>query len=530
VGPLGRGRAGEHQLNLDARRGSPGGSDDYHDPGMPPERITLTDRYVLQSPIASGGMATVWRARDEVLARAVAIKVLHPHLASDEDFLARFRREALAAARLGHPHIVAIYDTGRETGSDGTDRPFIVMEHCSRGSLADALAHSGALGPGVAVRAGITICDALAYAHAAGIVHRDIKPANVLVCEDGSLKVADFGIAKAAFAEADITTTGVILGTVTYLSPEQVEGLEPDQRSDIYSLGVVLYELVAGRPPFRAEGPLALALKHQREAPPPLRSVRVGVPRHLDAIVMQALAKRPEDRFASAEEMRAALERVRADDDARTAPFRAVATQDPRPEPQEANDARPPRLVPILAAVALAVALAFLVPALLLDEDAGGRGPSPSPPTPGGAGTAELGVRTVEDFDPYGGDGEHPEEVGLAIDGDPATAWRTSTYEDSLEVVKPGVGLLLDLGRARAVERVEVVSPSPGLSFELRAGSQPPDNEAALELVEDVARASGSSRVDLQGVRARYWLVWITSLPGGGGGSAQVSEVRFFGA
>jgi serine/threonine protein kinase len=184
------------------------------------EPFKLAGRYVLETTIASGGMATVWRARDEVLARAVAVKVLHAHLARDEDFLTRFRREALAAARLSHPHIVAIYDTGREPGLDGTERPYIVMEHCAGGSLADALVRSGPMEPAKAAAVGATVCEALSYAHAAGVIHRDVKPANVLVSADGSLKVADFGIAKAAFAGGDLTTTGSILGTVTYLSPE----------------------------------------------------------------------------------------------------------------------------------------------------------------------------------------------------------------------------------------------------------------------------------------------------------------------
>jgi hypothetical protein len=495
--------------------------------------LRLAGRYTLDDAIASGGMATVWRARDEVLARTVAVKILHPHLAADDSFVTRFRREALSAARLTHPNIVAIYDTGDETGSDGTDRRYIVMELCGGGSLAEVLQTSGPLALEKTAYVGMTVCDALAYAHEAGIVHRDIKPANVLACDDGTLKVADFGIAKAAFADGDLTTTGSILGTVTYLSPEQLDGLEPDARSDIYSLGVLLYELVAGRPPFSADSQLAVAIKHQQETPPALRSLKVGVPRRFEAVVMKALAKDPNDRFSSAREMRTALE---------SAPGASAPTVEMRPAPQARGAtqavpsargalASPGRLVPVILGIAVAVALAILVPTLLFRDDtpSGGsrserREGSPTPAA------QEIEVGTVVDFDPYGGDGEHPEEAGLAVDGDPATFWRTSSYSDSLQAVKPGVGLLIDLGRSRPVARVVVDSPSPGYSFELRAGVARPEEETAIPVVGEVADAPASSRVSVDEIDARYWLLWITSLPGGGAGSAQVAEVRFFGA
>src|SRR5688572_9681518 len=265
---------------------------------------TIAGRYVLEEPIARGGMATVWKARDEVLARFVALKILDPELAGDPSFLDRFRTEALAAARLAHPNIVQTFDTGED--DDGNH--FIVMEYCGGGTLEDLLEREGALAPDRAVSFAAHVCDALAYAHRHEIVHRDIKPGNVLLGADGSVKVGDFGIAKAAFASHDVTTTGKILGTVTYLSPEQARGEEPDGRSDLYSLGVLLFELLTGRPPFSAESPVATAMHHLKTEPPGPRAVKGNIPRALDAVVLRSLEKDPDARFSTADEMRRALE------------------------------------------------------------------------------------------------------------------------------------------------------------------------------------------------------------------------------
>ena len=278
---------------------------------MPEAHDVLAERYELIATIARGGMATVWRAQDRILARPVAVKILHQHLAEDETFLERFRREALAAASLSHPHVVSIYDTGEDGETPDSRCHYIVMEHCGGGTLASLLRAEGPFEPRRAVQVGSTICSALAYAHSKGIVHRDVKPANVLVGDDGLLKVGDFGIAKAATAKNDITTTGTIMGTVAYISPEYASDRELDTRSDIYSLGVVLYELVAGKPPFEEASSVATAMKHLNEPPPPLRTRRAGIPRALEAVVMKALEKNPDQRFASADEMQAALGRDR---------------------------------------------------------------------------------------------------------------------------------------------------------------------------------------------------------------------------
>jgi serine/threonine-protein kinase len=486
---------------------------------MSPDPVILAGRYVCEAPVSRGGMATVWRARDDVLARTVAVKILHAHLAEDAAFLERFRREALAAARLTHPNIISIFDSGSEAQDGESKQHFIVMEYCGNGTLASILERDGPLTPHRVASIAATICDALSYAHRAGVVHRDVKPANVLIAADGTLKVADFGIAKAAFVAKDVTTTGNILGTVTYLSPEQARGEEPDARSDLYSLGVVAYELLVGRPPFAGETQIATAMMHVKDPPPPPRSVRANVPRQLEATILKALAKNPDDRFSSADDMRTALLATASDTD-RTATF----TPPPRAsEPAPAGSAGDVRW--IVAAFALIV---IAVAAALAFSGAPDNPTGASPERSGSATEGSIRVREVNDFDPYGGGEEHSDKAGLAADGDPATAWDTEGYNDPFELIgKPGVGLVLDLGRSVAVDRV-VVTASPDMAVELRASDEPAGDESGFELIAS-EQTGETTTFDAGGSQGRYWLVWITSLPGGGAGSASISEVEFFG-
>jgi serine/threonine-protein kinase len=214
----------------------------------------LAGRYLLEELIASGGMAEVWRARDDVLARMVAVKILRSDLAEDAALSERFQREAVAAARLNHPNIISVFDTG----NDGGVR-YIVMEHFAGQSLQEIEAQR-AIGTDEAVSIMLPVLDALGFAHGHGVVHRDVKPGNILVGPSDRVKVTDFGIAKAAHAGADLTTTGALLGTVRYVSPEQVQGGPIDAAADLYSTGVVLYELLTGRPPFSAESDVATAM------------------------------------------------------------------------------------------------------------------------------------------------------------------------------------------------------------------------------------------------------------------------------
>jgi eukaryotic-like serine/threonine-protein kinase len=277
---------------------------------MMEEPRRLGNRYELGAVLGRGGMAEVYMARDIRLGRAVAVKTLRADMARDATFQARFRREAQSAASLNHPAIVAVYDTG-EDYIGGISLPFIVMEYVDGSTLRDLL-HSGRkLLPERSLEITGGVLQALDYSHRNGIVHRDIKPANVMLTRGGAVKVMDFGIARAmGDAGMTMTQTAAVIGTAQYLSPEQAKGEQVDARSDLYSTGCLIYELLTGRPPFIGDSPVAVAYQHVREAPNPPSYYDPEVPPVVDAIVMKALAKHPDERYQSADEMRADLERA----------------------------------------------------------------------------------------------------------------------------------------------------------------------------------------------------------------------------
>jgi tRNA A-37 threonylcarbamoyl transferase component Bud32 len=269
-------------------------------------RTLIDDRYELRGPVGSGGMADVFLAHDEVLDRDVALKLLKDQYADDEEFVERFKREAQSAAALSHPNIVSIFDRGES--EDGTY--YIAMEYLPGGTLKDRILKRGALPPQVAAEVALQTAEALQAAHKRGIIHRDIKPRNILITDSGHVKVTDFGIARAA----DATTTshlGDILGTAKYMSPEQAMGEPVGAASDLYSLGVVLYEMLTGRVPFEAETPADVSVKHADGLLPNPREVNPEVPEAMDALVMRLLASDPGDRYGSASELIEELRRVR---------------------------------------------------------------------------------------------------------------------------------------------------------------------------------------------------------------------------
>jgi serine/threonine-protein kinase len=455
-------------------------------------------------------MAAVWEAEDKVLTRRVAIKVLHPHLAGDDGFRTRFRREAVAAAKLAHPHIVTTYDTGR----DG-DFAYIVMELVDGTTIARELKSRGPLPVAQAVDVAVQVADALACAHSHGVVHRDVKPANILLREDGHVKVADFGIAKAG-SGGDLTRTGVVMGTAKYLSPEQVSGSPADAGSDIYAHGIVLYEMLAGTPPFIGDTELSTAVARLTAAPGSLRDRRADVPRSLEAVVLRSLARDPAARFQSAEEMRASLLAVDSENDEVTPPAGvAVASPSPhRPRPQ-------------LLVGSVIVLLFLLVGAVVLSSNGGGDSPSERVgkgglAAPAGALAAPKAL-AASSFDPFGDDKvENQAGAAHVSDGDPGTAWKTSSYQDNFPRFKAGVGVYVDLGRSQKVRTVNVKA-TPGYTAEIFVADRP---GADLDAWGKPRAAGGTGTFNLGGVNGRYVLLWFTSLPQGEGGyKAEVSEI-----
>ncbi len=342
----------------------------------------FADRYEIVSEIARGGMADVYLARDSKLDRPVALKVLSPELSRDPAFVERFRREAQAAASLNHPNIVGIFDWGQEHGTS-----FIVMEYIDGQTLRDLIHHEGTVAPGQVADIGADIAAALSFAHKNGVVHRDVKPGNVLITTAGQVKVTDFGIARAGGSNDALTRTGAVMGTATYFSPEQAQGLAVDGRSDVYSLGVVLYEMATGEPPFTGDSPVSTAYKHVRQ--PVIRpSQKVpSIPPELERVVMTCLAKEPVDRYQSADDLRADLMRFRRGQAVMGMPITAAVTTIPdatstmvatpvtaprsavTPIPLSTTTGPPKRAKgPIIAVIILVLALIGLIGYLLVTQ------------------------------------------------------------------------------------------------------------------------------------------------------------------
>jgi serine/threonine-protein kinase len=521
------------------------------DGGGSPARVGR--RYQLVRLIARGGMAEVWEGVDEVLARPVAVKVLLPHLARDAAFVERFRREAVAAARLSHPNIVALFDTCSDGGSEA-----IVMALVRGSTLREVLDQDGPLSPARVIAIGAQVADALDHAHRSGLIHRDVKPGNILLSDDGRVLVADFGIAKAAETANDLTEVGQIVGTAKYLSPEQVEGKPLDVRSDVYSLGIVLYEALCGRPPFDGDNSTVTALARLTTTPLTPRQVRPGVPRALESVLMKAMARLPDQRYPTAAALRQAL--LAVDPSAHdldlsdqtvssTIDLRGVTSSsaDPTPPGGVAAFARQERswIVPAALIVVIAATVG-LVGALLSRTEVGrdlfeavrpGDDAAEAPvddvgveEPPGGPVVTGRAVA----FDPLGNDGgENDQELGALTDGDPATAWSTDRYNSrTLGNLKPGVGFVLPLQAATDVQRVELDTATTGWAASVHVADGAPGELAGWgEPVAQVTGAGTSATFELGGRTAGNVLVWFTDLGNGSGGrfQVQVREVRVVG-
>jgi serine/threonine-protein kinase len=467
----------------------------------------VADRYEVQELLGSGGMASVYRAHDTLLERPVALKVLHEHFSSDPEYVERFQREARAIARVSHPNIVTVIDRGSFDGQE-----YIVFEHVPGETLKDVVEREGPLPVAQALAFARQVARALAFAHEQGIVHRDVKPHNVLVDEDGGAKVTDFGLARSLDVEHDITQTGTVLGSSDYISPEQASGQPVDERSDQYALGVLLFELLTGEVPYPAENYMAAALRHVNDPVPSVRERRRDVPPRVDEIVRRAMAKQPEDRFPSTGALVGALEAVLAEergaepiDSASTEVVRAPAppARAQREQPRKRRSAWVPLAAALVVLLAGAALLGYIVTSRAEDGDSSsGR-------------TVKL--TALADFDPEGGDGEHPEDVPAATDGDPATFWTTETYSS---FSKSGVGIVLDAGSAVDLNEIELVTDEPGFTARIRASDRPTGRFVDVSGDQTVG---ATSAFDLDGGdEYRYYLIWITDP----NGRAHVNEVR----
>ena len=477
-------------------------------------------------------MSTVYLGFDETLERPVAVKILHSEISEDESALERFRREARTVAQLSHPHIVMVIDAGEDEG-----HPYIVLEHVQGETLKEKIRGTGPLPVDEAVAYAIEIGRALEAAHERNLVHRDVKPQNVLIDEEGRAKVTDFGIARSLDLDAhQLTGAGRVIGTTDYVSPEQALGQEVTPQSDVYSLGIVLYEMLTGDVPFKGETSVTVAMKHVREGVPDVQRRRPEVSAALAAVVERATAKDLANRYPSVGEMLRDLEQVLAYEVARTGHTEGQATAvleqlaPARAQKRRRPALRAPRpraLALSLVVVALAAAAAVAIGTL----GGGGSGNSVAR----NLSTIRLGAHDAVDYDPAPGDGqENRAGVTAALDGNRQTSWQTEHYDTAeLGNIKDGVGIYLDAGRPVVGRAIRITTPKPGWDFELYVANSVPAS------VADWTKVGGGTMggpgktfgLDTGGRRFRYFLVWITRLTQDTSGrySAGISELRLLG-
>jgi eukaryotic-like serine/threonine-protein kinase len=475
----------------------------------------LSGRYRLDAQVGHGGMSTVYRAFDTVLERQVAIKLMHREMSSDSDQLERFRREARAVAQLNHPHIVGVIDAGEDAGT-----PYIVFEYVEGETLKDRIRRLGRLPVPEAVAYAIEVARALGAAHERQIVHRDVKPQNVLIDEEGTAKVTDFGIAR-TMTEEGLTADGRVLGTTDYVSPEQALGHEVGPQSDLYSLGIVLFEMLTGDVPFSGENQVAVAMKHVREELPDVQLRRPEVSSALAAVLDRATAKELDQRYSDDSELIADLEDVLSIETARTGQATGEATSVLQTLPSSARRRLPlrsrvstGRLIAFIALLAAAIAVILI---LALHNTHRGTGPAAALKAPPTQHNVSLRRNSAHDYDPYGTGGEHPELTRFAVDRDPSSTWTTENY-DAGDLQKPGVGLYVDAKPSVSAKTMLIQTPTKGFDVEIYAAKSGPPAKVPDPGWKLVGGAKGlKSRqpiaLDTAGQDFRYYLIWITKLP-----------------
>jgi tRNA A-37 threonylcarbamoyl transferase component Bud32 len=467
----------------------------------------LSGRYRLEAKLGSGGMSTVYLTRDQTLDRPVAVKVMHREMSEQADQLERFRQEARAVAKLSHPNVVSVIDAGEDGG-----HPYIVFEYVKGETLKQRIGRIGALDTQEAIAYAIEVARGLGVAHARNMVHRDIKPQNVLIDEEGRAKLTDFGISR-QLEQAGVTATGRVLGTTDYVAPEQAMGKGVDPRSDVYSLGVVLYEMLVGQVPFRADSQVGVAMKHVNEELPDVQGRRPEASAAVALVVERATAKNPAERYQSIGEMIDDLETALEVEAARAGSTTSEATSvlDAVPPPKRKLSGRARWSWTAIAALLL-VAGAALLAVQLISSGIGGGGANKGKGAP-------VAISSAIDYDPQGDEEEVGSKVGLAADGDPTgTAWESEHYDsETFEGTKtgpnPGVGVYVTAGSPATPARMIVRSPTPGWDAEVFAtpAGPPSDLSGWGEPVGEVSDADTTQEIDLRVTEpSTYFLLWFT--------------------
>jgi tRNA A-37 threonylcarbamoyl transferase component Bud32 len=490
----------------------------------------LSGRYKLEAKLGSGGMSTVYLARDTTLDRQVAVKVLHREMSEQADQLERFRQEARAVAKLSHPNVVAVIDAGEDGG-----HPYIVFEYVEGETLKQRINRVGALDAQEALAYAIEIARGLTVAHNRRMIHRDIKPQNVLIDSEGRAKLTDFGISR-QLEQDGMTATGRVLGTTDYVAPEQAMGHPVDQRSDVYSLGVVLYEMLTGQVPFTADSQVGVAMKHVNEELPDVQQRRPELSAAAALVVERATAKDPDQRYQQVgeliDDLATALEVEAARAGSTTGEATSVLEAVPPTERKLAGaGGRRSWLALLLVLLVFAGAVAAVV---LISS---GNGPG------GGGGALEnkgspVALAEAADYDPQGDDEEDPEAVSLALDGDPTgTAWSSEHYDTedfagTKSGPNPGVGLYV-VAKATTTPKEMIVKSTPGWDAEIYAAAAGPPEELS-EWGEPVGEVSDGKEVEEIKLNlpspAKYFLIWFTkaapSLDQGGRYQVEISDVK----
>jgi serine/threonine-protein kinase len=480
---------------------------------------TLSGRYRLEAKIGAGGMSTVYRAMDETLQRPVAIKLMNREVSTDSDQLERFRREARAVAQLSHPHIVGVIDAGEDL--DPTHpRPYIVFEYVEGETLKDRIRRLGRLPVAEAVAYAIEIARALGAAHARHIVHRDVKPQNVLIDEEGSAKVTDFGIARMRDEEG-LTADGRVLGTTDYVSPEQALGQRVTGQSDLYSLGIVIYEMLTGEVPFKGENQVAVAMKHVREALPDVQRKRPEISAALASVIDTATAKRQEDRYANDAELIADLEDVLAIETARSGSATGEVTSVLRTLPSGTQRRVPftvrRRGFALIAVIVIVLAAGGAV-AWLATRTHHGTGHPAAAPAKSHLAALTLCQSCAHGFNPLGSPTDEHPDAELAIDNQPSTFWETQNYYAGT-LNKQGVGLYLDAKPGAEAADIRIRTATPGFQATIYGRKTPPPlkwPDSGWVALSPSKKIGAITDVHLSNVTTpyRYYLIWITSLGG----------------